>query len=201
MALLVGMTVLAILIAAVLPLASAQAQRGREEELVFRGLQFAEGIRVFRRRYRRYPTSLKEMLDVRPRTLRKVWKDPMTGTDEWGLITMTSAQPVAGLRPGGSASPLGVVPRPTPAPTSPFSKSGGPASGGVMGPVLGVHSRSTKKGFRIWNGKESYSEWRFTEETLTATFGAAAVAGPPGPGIGGGGRPVAPPGGGTSVPR
>ena len=50
-ALLVAMTVASILIAAVLPLASAQAQRDREAELVFRGLQYAEGIRIFRRRF------------------------------------------------------------------------------------------------------------------------------------------------------
>ena len=52
-ALLVAMTVASILIAAVLPLASAQAQRDREAELVFRGLQYAEGIRIFRRRFGR----------------------------------------------------------------------------------------------------------------------------------------------------
>ncbi|MBK6403975.1 MAG: type II secretion system protein [Holophagales bacterium] len=52
-ALLVGITVASILIAAVLPLASAQAQREREAELIFRGLQYAEGIRIFRRRFGR----------------------------------------------------------------------------------------------------------------------------------------------------
>ena len=76
-----------ILIAAVLPMASAEAQRDKEAELVFRGFQYAEGIRNFRRRYGRYPNTLKEMFEMRPRTLRKLWKDPMTNSDKWGLIT------------------------------------------------------------------------------------------------------------------
>lgn len=73
-ALLVGMTVASILIAAVLPLASAQAQREKEAELIFRGLQYAEGIRVFRRRFGRYPNSLTELLEVKPRSVRRLWK-------------------------------------------------------------------------------------------------------------------------------
>ncbi|MBK8596353.1 MAG: type II secretion system protein [Holophagales bacterium] len=82
-ALLIGITVASILIAAVLPLASAQAQRDREAELIFRGLQYAEGIRIFRRRFGRYPTSLRELLDVKPRSIRKAWKDPMAKDGEW----------------------------------------------------------------------------------------------------------------------
>ncbi|MGZ5431090.1 MAG: type II secretion system protein, partial [Thermoanaerobaculia bacterium] len=57
-ALIVGLTVMAILIAAVLPMASAESQRDKEAELIFRGFQYAEGIRNFRRRYGRYPNTL-----------------------------------------------------------------------------------------------------------------------------------------------
>ena len=53
-----------VLIAAVLPAASTQARREKEDELIFRGRQYAEGIRCFRRRYGRFPTSLKEMLEA-----------------------------------------------------------------------------------------------------------------------------------------
>ena len=69
-ALMIGLTIMAILVAAVLPLASTEAQRDKEDELVFRGFQYAEGVRGFRRRYGRYPNTLKEMYEVRPRTLR-----------------------------------------------------------------------------------------------------------------------------------
>ncbi len=31
---------------------------------------------------------------------------------------------------------------------------------------MGVYSRSTEKGYRLFEGREAYNEWRFTEESL-----------------------------------
>lgn len=195
-ALLVGLTVMAILHASVLPLASTQGQRDRESELIFRGLQYAEGIRLFRRRFGRYPVSLKEMIETQPRTLRKLWKDPMTGTADWGLVTLAS--PIQGL-PGGGMPGGGDdrkdgdkddrSPRPTPSPTpGAFGGRKGPTEeGGTLGPILGVYSKSTKRGFRRWEGRDVYSEWRFTEKSLLTPSGEVETpGGAPGPGIGGG---------------
>jgi type II secretory pathway pseudopilin PulG len=184
-ALLVGMTVASILIAAVLPLASAQAQREREAELIFRGLQYAEGIRVFRRRFGRYPNSLAELQEVKPRSVRKLWKDPMTKDGEWGIVSLEGA-PLPGAR--GTAPGPTPTPRPTPTP-SPFAK---PGEAGTTGPVMGVYSKSTERGYRLWEGREAYNEWRFTEAAL---LGKAAESTGPVPGIGGGGS-TRPPGGG-----
>ena len=167
-ALMIGLTVMAILIAAVLPMASAESQRDKEAELIFRGLQYAEGIRNFRRRYGRYPNTLKEMFEMRPRTLRKLWKDPMTNSDKWGLIT-TAGAPVTLT---GGAVPPGSGPAPTPAPTptvSPFSTpsmAGGNPGDQPPGPIMGVYSTSKKKGYRQFSGRENYNEWQFTEQTL-----------------------------------
>ena len=63
----------------------------------------------------------------------------------------------------------------------------------MAGPVLGVHSKSTERGYRLWEGREAYNEWRFTEASLLGT-GVSGSGQGPGPGIGGVG-PV-PPGGG-----
>ena len=180
-ALMVGLTVMMILIAAVLPSVSAETQRMKEEELIFRGTQYAEGIRIFRRRFGRYPNSLKEMIETKPRTLRKAWKDPMTPDGEWAVIGLLA--PVAGASPPGGAGTMS-RPTPTPTPTPAASPFGQPGSGGQIGPVTGVCSRSTAKGFRLFQGREIYNEWKFTEQTV---FGAPS-SGPvvPGPGIGGG---------------
>lgn len=179
-ALLVGMTVATILIAAVLPLASAQAQRERESELIFRGLQYAEGIRVFRRRFGRYPNTLKELAELKPRCMRKLWKDPMTKDGEWAVISLEGT-PIG--TPGGGPGPK-PTPRPTPTP-SPF-KSPGTGQGGTTGPILGVRSTSTQKGYRLWEGRELYSEWRFTEASLLGQGLEVTQPGMgPGPGIGG----------------
>ena len=190
-ALLVGITVASILIAAVLPLASAQAQREREAELIFRGLQYAEGIRIFRRRFGRFPNSLKELLEVKPRSVRKLWKDPMTKDGEWGIISMAGTPVAQGTGTGSGLKPR---PTPTPRPTSPPSPFGPPGAGGAglpgvggapAGPVMGVYSKFTGKGFRLWEGRESYSEWRFTEESLALKPGEGGSGGGPGPGVGG----------------
>ncbi len=181
-ALIVGMTVMAILIAAVLPTASTEAQRDKEAELIFRGIQYAEGIRTFRKRYGRYPNTLKEMYEVRPRTLRKLWKDPMTNSLNWGLITAVAGAPLPGARPGGMpGGPLAPTPVPTPQPGMPGSP-GNPGDA-PPGPITGVYSTSKKKGYRLFSGRENYNEWRFTEQTIL-NQGPSAPPPAPGPGIG-----------------
>ncbi|MBK9373674.1 MAG: type II secretion system protein [Holophagales bacterium] len=196
-ALLVGITVASVLIAAVLPLASAQAQREREAELIFRGLQYAEGIRVFRRRYGRYPNALQELLDVKPRSIRKLWKDPMTKDGAWGTISMAGTPVTSGGGTGSGLSPRATpTPRPTPTP-GPFAGTALPGAGGAAaGPVMGVYSKSTESGYRLWEGRESYNEWRFTEESLALKPGDGGSSTGPGPGFGGTGP--APPGGGRN---
>ncbi len=176
-ALLVGMTVASILIAAVLPLASAQAQREKEADLVFRGLQYAEGIRIFRRRFGRYPNSLGELLEVKPRSVRQLWKDPMTKDGEWGIVSLEGTAVVP--------PPQGQTGRPTPTPTpkptpSPFETPPGAGGGDRTGPVMGVYSKSTERGYRLWEGREAYNEWKFTEASLASRGG---TTGTPMPGI------------------
>lgn len=194
-ALLVAMTVATILIASVLPLASAQAQREKEAELVFRGLQYGEGIRVFRRRFGRYPNSLKELAEVKPRSVRKLWKDPMTKDGEWGIISVqgTPVTPGGGTGTGGGTG-LRPAPTPTPRPTPRPDPRRTPLPGeaGTTGPVVGVYSKSSAKGYRTWEGREAYNEWRFTEQSVTGAAAASGSGAGPGPGIGGS---PAPPGG------
>lgn len=213
-ALIVGMTIMLVLIAAVLPLASTQIQREKEEELIFRGKQYAEGIRCFRRKYGRYPTTLKEMLQTKPRTLRKLWKDPITNSHDWGIVSLGTFTPVDGVpQPGPGGAPPGGGdfggsfggPKPTPAPTprpgggsgggrDEDDKGGGMLGGGPLGgdaplmPIMGVHSKSKKKAFRSFMGRDTYDLWHFTEQTLmfSGNEGTTTPGGLPGPGIGGG---------------
>lgn len=180
-ALLVGITVASILIAAVLPLASAQAQREREAELIFRGLQYAEGIRVFRRRFGRFPNTLKELIEVKPRSVRKLWKDPVTKDGEWGIISIAGSPLTQG---GGKANPTpDPFTKPTPRPDP--KRTPLPGEAGLAGPVMGVYSMSTAKAYRLWEGREAYNEWRFTEESLVTAGAAAGSGSGPGPGLGG----------------
>lgn len=71
-------------------------QREKEQELLFVGGQFRRAIQQFYAntpaKARRYPLHLEELLQdprhpgVR-RYLRRIYRDPMTGKAEWGLLT------------------------------------------------------------------------------------------------------------------
>ncbi|MCG8458603.1 MAG: hypothetical protein MI919_20175, partial [Holophagales bacterium] len=105
----VAVTLLNVWIASTLPLWSHQIQRDREAELIFRGLQYAEAIRLFQAKYKRLPTSLQELIEVEPRLLRQLWDNPMREDGRWGLVPQglggqvgrDATQPVA-ENPGGT---------------------------------------------------------------------------------------------------
>ncbi|HSU82366.1 MAG TPA: hypothetical protein VLR69_08085, partial [Thermoanaerobaculia bacterium] len=92
--LIVALTVLNIMIAAMLPLMSTEIQREKEEELVFRGFQYAEAIRIFKLRFQRFPNKLEELIEIKPRCIRQLWKDPMTEDGKWGLIFQGQGAPL-----------------------------------------------------------------------------------------------------------
>lgn len=96
-ALMVIVAVINIAIAASLPVWSKVIQRDKEDELIFRGLQYAEAIRVFQKRTGRFPTRLEELIEIEPRCIRQLWLDPMNKEPEWGLVLAQAAQ---GLVPG-----------------------------------------------------------------------------------------------------
>ena len=72
------------------------AQRAREAELLFVGHEFRKAIALYYYRtpgqVHQYPKSLEELVeDPRypgtQRYLRRIYRDPMTGKPEWGLIS------------------------------------------------------------------------------------------------------------------
>src|SRR5574339_18406 len=79
-ALLVAMSVMAILMTAALPAWNTLAQREKEAELVFRGEQIARGIGLYQRRFANSPAPSIDFL-VEQRFLRKKYKDPITNDD------------------------------------------------------------------------------------------------------------------------
>ena len=98
----------------------------------------------------------------------------------FGRIEADQGAPLPGATPGGmpSSGPLAPTPVPTPQPGAPGNPGNAPP-----GPVMGVYSKSRKKGYRLFTGRENYNEWRFTEQTMLNQ----APSGPPpapGPGIG-----------------
>jgi type II secretory pathway pseudopilin PulG len=89
--LLVFITVMGILLTRAMPSVIAEVQRDQEEELIFRGEAIRNAIRRYKALNGTYPTSLEDLLKVRPRILRKLYKDPMTGEGDWELVTAVQA--------------------------------------------------------------------------------------------------------------
>ena len=154
--------ILMILIAAVGPSISTIMKREREEELLFRGKQYARAIALFQRRYGRYPMTLKEMYENKPRVIRKLWKDPMCACDDWKLLIQ--GQPDSSPFMNQNVDPSNRPPstysnllRPTPTPGA----FGAPGQDQIVGPIVGVRSRSHQLAMREWRGRRYYDEWRF----------------------------------------
>jgi type II secretory pathway pseudopilin PulG len=157
-AVVIGMLILSIVIAAVGPALGNIGKRDREQELLFRGKQYARAIGLFQRRYGRYPNTLKELYENNPRTIRQLWKDPICNCPDWYLLIWNTPDAL----PQGTAAPApgqpgGPPPTPTPAP-GPFGTPGQPQ---VVGPIVGVRSKVHKEALQEWRGRKYYDEWRF----------------------------------------
>ena len=84
-------TLLLISLTATLPSIYMEAQREREEELIFRGVEYQKAIFLFRQKFQRYPRSVEELLKKTNgvRFLRHEYKDPMTKSGKWRFIHAT----------------------------------------------------------------------------------------------------------------
>jgi len=186
-ALLVAMSIMALMMTVVMPVWKHATQREKEEELVFRGLQYVHAIAMFQRKFANaYPPNVDVL--VEQRFLRKKFKDPITN-DDFVLLPAGAGMPgvglgTAGQRGTGSATP-GATPgatagRGTASTTAPqpsqgaAGRSGGLApiaplapigtqnpTGGTVGGIGGVTSKSKDQSIRLYNGRGHYNEWAF----------------------------------------
>ncbi|HUY13134.1 MAG TPA: hypothetical protein VMX16_05795 [Terriglobia bacterium] len=143
-AMMIMATVLLISLAAVLPGVYQEAQREKEQELIFRGNQYARAVYLFHNQLGRYPVSVKELLSTNSmRFLRQAYRDPMTPSGKWRFIHATAAGiPIDSrtqiLTPQNPVNPLGSPASPsTPTATGGFgasSSSPGFGSSATPGP-------------------------------------------------------------------
>jgi len=144
--------IMAIMMAAAVEIVSFQAQREKEAELIFRGQQYVEGIRLYRMKYGRYPMRMKELWEADPKVLRRKWSDPITGSDKWGIVFQ--GQEGRRVRPPGTGR------RPTPTRTPVFERQR-EGEGEKVGPIIGVHSLSTDTSIKVYEGRTQYDMWKF----------------------------------------
>jgi type II secretory pathway pseudopilin PulG len=102
---------LAISLTAAAPAMMQRIRREREIELIHRGKQYARAIRIYYRKFGRYPVRLEDLEKANNlRFLRRRYKDPMTPGGEWRLIHYGEAQlnlPNNPLLPGATGPGAG----------------------------------------------------------------------------------------------
>lgn len=175
------LTLLIVAMAAAVPYAKVAIKRDKEEELIHRGNQYARAIGRYYKRFGRYPASIDQLENTNNmRFLRKRYKDPMTGKDDWTLIHFGEAQVrSSGLNGPGTSNPTGVG---TPASSlassgrssdksdtsNPIGTAGTQGTPGGLsgqrfggGPIVGVASSKEEESIKELNGKDHYNEWQF----------------------------------------
>jgi type II secretory pathway pseudopilin PulG len=204
-ALLIAMSVMAIMMTVVMPVWKQAAQREKEEELVFRGKQYVHAIGLFQRKFANaYPPNVDVL--VEQRFLRKKFKDPITNDD---FVPLGAGQAPAGVgqqQPGPPGRGAQGTAARTPSPatttaqqpggagrgsTSPAGSStpGGIAggvggsiggTGGTTAGVSGVTSKSKDQSIRLYNGRGHYNEWAFIYMPQTQQPGCVPGSAVPG---------------------
>jgi type II secretory pathway pseudopilin PulG len=204
-ALLVAMSIMAIMLTVAMPVWKQTSRREKEEELVFRGKQYAHAIGLFQKKFANaYPPNLDVLVDQR--FLRKKFKDPITNDDFVPIaagqnLPGGTQQPGGAQQPGGqrgaqgSASPSGIGQQTQPGSTTQpggAGRIGGPpisagSTGQTSGGIQGVTSKSKDQSIRLYNGRGHYNEWAFVyiQQQQAAGAGAAGTA-TPGTGTGAG---------------
>jgi type II secretory pathway pseudopilin PulG len=149
------LAIMAIFLTVAVETATFQKRRENEEELIFRGNQFVEAIRLFRARNGRFPITLDELAKAKPKVIRKKWTDPVTGKFDWVPIFLGqggTGVALPGQRP---------VPTPTPQPFGTPTGTGQFPTAEARGPIIGVHSRSCDESIKVVDGRSRYCDWQF----------------------------------------
>lgn len=100
------LALLIIAMAVALPKITADIQRDRELETFHRGLQYRRAVQLYFRKFNRYPPNIEALVKTNNiRFLRKRYKDPITGKDDWKPVMFGMNK--APLAMGFFGQPLG----------------------------------------------------------------------------------------------
>lgn len=166
--LMLAITIMSLGLMVAVPVWQTQIQRENEEELIFRGNQYVEAVRIFQlKNPGSFPKALDELVDNK--CLRRLFRDPMTPEGEWNIIlhqegTGGTGRPVSPPQRRGALPPQNPQARGQTQGFSPQKIMVAPlkALSSIQNPqILGVVSTSTKKSIRVYKEQESYDKWLF----------------------------------------
>jgi type II secretory pathway pseudopilin PulG len=114
LALMLMVSLLAIVAAAVAPSIAFQIRRDRETEMIHRAMQYRRAVRKFAKQTGRYPMTLEDLESTNGvRYLRKRYKDPITGR-EFRLLHMADIPAALGTGAGSGSLQRGASPNGAP---------------------------------------------------------------------------------------
>lgn len=162
---LVILSILAIFMALSVPIWERIKQRDNEAELIFRGKEYSEAIGRYHAKFGTYPPDVDTL--VKLKMIRKLYKDPMTESGKWKLLT-PEALAVTGQAGQVGQTQTGIV------------TGGGKEEEDdddeeqvdkdesdeepeveVRGQIVGVSSRSKKTSIKEYDGQTHYNQWKF----------------------------------------
>lgn len=164
-----------------MPVWETQIRREMEDELIFRGRQYVEAIRVFQSQNPgEYPKSLELLFEEN--FLRRPFKDPMSDEGEWNVLLLPEGLPGAGGTARNRPVRLSGLQR-NRRPDRPSEGRSVPESGESGGSgqslqkllvapvsalesmdnprIVGVVSSSTRSSIKIYYEQTSYDQWLF----------------------------------------
>jgi type II secretory pathway pseudopilin PulG len=203
-----------ILTSAAVPNLLTESRREKEEDLIWRGEQYARAVRLFYRKNGRFPQSFEDLTEPKNnvRFLRKAYPDPMNRQDgSWRLIYVGPSGELIGSVRRGSVSgisfgPGGATGGPakqppgattTGAPSAPgtpppaVAKAPGATERVFGGNIIGVASKIDRSSIKIYKDGANYREWEFIWDPRADLQPGQTVPGVPGPFT----QPGGPPGG------
>ena len=202
-ALLVAMSVMAVLLSVAMPTWSHMIRREKEEELIFRGTQYARAINQYQRKFANASPQTLDVL-IEQRLLRKKFRDPMATDDkgEFQMLYLSSRaggpQGTTGTGRTGGTGQGTATGRGTGTGTGTGTGGGTGTPGGTgttystepSGGIVGVASKNTGTSIKIYKEKTRYNEWQFIgmEQSQQAGPGGGAGGGPQRGGRGDDGR-------------
>lgn len=202
---LVSLFLLAVMLMAAVQPASIALKRENEQDLIFRGEQYTEAIRLYQSEHGgTFPTRLEDLMKPGPkrrRYIRRLYRNPFDPEGKWGLLAPGSTLVTTDQNgktvyiPQGGTAQSGRTSTPAPPSGTPSPGSKGSAGQGLTGrnkvlpfrldgkegqPILGVYCPLDEKAFSDYRGSQRYNEWFFSPLVIPPPL-------PPGP------KPQAPP--------
>jgi type II secretory pathway pseudopilin PulG len=185
--LLIIIAISSIMLLAAFPVWTTIMQREKEAELIFRGESYQYALENFFNNFGRLPQDLTELVEMEPRSIRKLYPDPMTDDGEWELVKAGvdafRKERDRGRKRGSRGARRRRSSRHSgPSLSDTRYRLPGRASNVKMkgGFISGVKSKCKDESIRLYKGADTYDQWEFTAKISRSAVGPGGRRGPGG---------------------